>query len=327
MQRSFSFNIVLDSFWGFFWLFSPLPVLSCPESQTLPSVFQQSIVLHAKGTNITYYGIAFPIHGTIYHLPQLFEGKSITYYTIQCHELLHSWISPVWDIHPFSVSCGDIYIIIIFVCKLCYSLFSLSPHPSLSSPSLSVSLSLPSPPFIHHSTAPHRRPDPLNYQPSAIPTMHANPNFSRGTPGRSTYAYGTRRPPPVSALARYEGTPTSEASSQPSPGPTGGSFFKRLIPSRFSRRYENCSRTYMYVAEALSVSMYASFWFSAVLRVHVHVHISFCKYFHPPPTTTSLFHTPSSLLSLSLPLSLPLPSSPFTGALKRNLVPFVSRGA
>ena len=93
-------------------------------------------------------------------------------------------------------------------------------------------------PFIHCSTAPHRRPDPLNYQPSAIPTMHTNPNFSRGTPGRSTYAYGTRRPPPVSALTRFEGTPTSEASSQPSPGPSGGGFFKRLIPSRFSRRYE-----------------------------------------------------------------------------------------
>lgn len=96
----------------------------------------------------------------------------------------------------------------------------------------------------HCSTAPHRRPE-LNFQPP-VATMHANPNFARGTPGRSTYAYGSRRPPPVSAITRYEGTPTTEASSQPSPGPVGGGFFKRLIPSRFSRRY-NSQRRYTHV--------------------------------------------------------------------------------
>lgn len=90
--------------------------------------------------------------------------------------------------------------------------------------------------LTHCSTAPHRRPD-INYQP-AISTMHTNPNFSRGTPGRSTYAYGSRRPPPA-VIHHFEATPTGEASSQPSPGPVGGGFFKRLIPSRFSRRYAN----------------------------------------------------------------------------------------
>lgn len=81
-----------------------------------------------------------------------------------------------------------------------------------------------------HSTAPHRRPD-LH---SAVPTMHGNPNFTRGAPGRSTYAYGTRRPQPQ-VMHHFRDSP-SGASSQPTPGPSSGGFFKRLIPSRFSRR-------------------------------------------------------------------------------------------
>ena len=133
----------------------------------------------------------------------------------------------VWGIHPF--------FIIILHAHYCVS--HVAHYPSLSlSLSLTHTHTHTHTPFLLYSTAPHRRPDPLNYQPSAITTMHTNPNFSRGTPGRSTYAYGSRRPPPVSALTRFEGTPTSEASSQPSPGPSGGGFFKRLIPSRFSRR-------------------------------------------------------------------------------------------
>lgn len=56
-------------FLGVFFGFS-LPILSYSESQTLPSVFQQSIILPAKGTNITYYGVAFP----------LFMAQYITYH-------------------------------------------------------------------------------------------------------------------------------------------------------------------------------------------------------------------------------------------------------
>ena len=86
------------------------------------------------------------------------------------------------------------------------------------------------PSHIIHSTAPHRGRQEMH---SAIPTIHGNPNFTRGAPGRSTYAYGTRRPaPPV--MHHFRDSP-SGASSQPTPGP-GGGFFKRLIPSRFSRR-------------------------------------------------------------------------------------------
>lgn len=80
-------------------------------------------------------------------------------------------------------------------------------------------------------TAPQQRgggatPDLL----SAVPTMHGNPNFTRNAPGRSTYAYGTRRPAP----AVMHHFPPGGA-GQPSPNPNSG-FFKRLIPTRFSRR-------------------------------------------------------------------------------------------
>lgn len=70
-------------------------------------------------------------------------------------------------------------------------------------------------------------------QPST-PTMNDNPNFSRGVPGRSTYSYGTRRPP---AAMHHFVSPEGRENSQPGASPNSG-FFKRLIPTRFSsRRY------------------------------------------------------------------------------------------
>jgi len=84
---------------------------------------------------------------------------------------------------------------------------------------------------LAHSTAPPKRPV-ADF--SAIPTMHGNPNFQRGTPGRSTYAYGTRRPNPTTVQHNFY-TPMG-ASSQPSPSHASAGFFKRFMPSRFSKR-------------------------------------------------------------------------------------------
>lgn len=82
------------------------------------------------------------------------------------------------------------------------------------------------------STAPHTQQRRPAMDLANIPAMPANPNFTRNTPARSTYAYGTRRPSPQSFSQQY--TPTGGASaSQPAPG---GGFFKRLIPVRFSKR-------------------------------------------------------------------------------------------
>ena len=81
-----------------------------------------------------------------------------------------------------------------------------------------------------HSTAPPKRPL-ADF--SAIPTMHGNPNFQRGTPSRSTYAYGTRRPTPTTIQHNFY-VPMG-GNSQPTPTHGSSGFFKRLIPSRFSR--------------------------------------------------------------------------------------------
>ena len=82
------------------------------------------------------------------------------------------------------------------------------------------------------STAPHTQQRRPAMDLANIPSMPANPNFTRNTPARSTYAYGTRRPPQQTFSQQY--TPTGGASaSQPAPG---GGFFKRLIPVRFSKR-------------------------------------------------------------------------------------------
>ena len=97
------------------------------------------------------------------------------------------------------------------------------------------------------STAPHRRSGRggggggrgmgsgtmTDMQPSS-PTMHENSNFTRGIPGRNTYAYGTHRPPPV-AMHHFV-SPDSGDNSQSGASSNSG-FFKRLIPTRFSRRY------------------------------------------------------------------------------------------
>lgn len=81
-----------------------------------------------------------------------------------------------------------------------------------------------------YSTAPPKRPL-ADF--SAIPTMHGNPNFQRGTPSRSTYAYGTRRPNPTTIQHNFY-VPMG-GNSQPTSTHGSSGFFKRLIPSRFSR--------------------------------------------------------------------------------------------
>lgn len=84
------------------------------------------------------------------------------------------------------------------------------------------------------NTAPHSQRRPA-LDLATIPSMPTNPNFTRNTPVRSTYAYGTRSRPPPQFSQQY--TPTGGASaSQPT---AGGGFFKRLIPSRFSKRYSS----------------------------------------------------------------------------------------
>ena len=134
---------------------------------------------------------------------------------------------------------------------------TISPLPTWRLP---MSLSLPSPRGdspCHHlspphveiphvtisplptcSTAPNRRGGGGNTPDlqSAVPTMHGNPNFTRNAPGRSTYAYGTRRPAPAVMHHFSPGGP----SSQPSPSHNSG-FFKRLIPTRFSSRRCVCA--------------------------------------------------------------------------------------
>lgn len=67
---------------------------------------------------------------------------------------------------------------------------------------------------------------------AAIPSMPANPNFTRNAPARSTYAYGTRRPPPPFGQPYA----SSGVAGAPHQAAVGGSFFKRLIPVRFSKR-------------------------------------------------------------------------------------------
>lgn len=81
-------------------------------------------------------------------------------------------------------------------------------------------------------TAPQRRGGATPDLHPAMPTaMQGNANFTRNTPGRSTYAYGTRRP---AAGVMHHFSPGGTA-SQPTPNPNSG-FFKRLIPTRFSSR-------------------------------------------------------------------------------------------
>lgn len=83
------------------------------------------------------------------------------------------------------------------------------------------------------STAPHGTRGRPALDLATIPSMPTNPNFTRNTPARSTYAYGTRSRPPPPFAQQY--IPTGGASaSQPAPG---SGFFKRLIPQRFSKRY------------------------------------------------------------------------------------------
>lgn len=84
------------------------------------------------------------------------------------------------------------------------------------------------------STAPHSQRRPV-LDLATIPSMPTNPNFTRNAPARSTYAYGTRSRPTPLLSQQYAYGPAGGASAlQPAPG-TG--FFKRLIPSRFSKRY------------------------------------------------------------------------------------------
>ena len=92
----------------------------------------------------------------------------------------------------------------------------------------------PPPPHTHtHRTAPQRRQTPD----SIMPTFPGNPNFTRGAASRSTYAFEKKRPP-APPIRHYEAM--GGANSQASPGgPTvGGGFFKRMISSRFSKRYK-----------------------------------------------------------------------------------------
>ena len=82
------------------------------------------------------------------------------------------------------------------------------------------------------STAPHNQRVRPAMDLAAIPSMPTNPNFTRNTPARSTYAYGTRTRPPATFSQQY--IPTGGAGgAQVAPG---GGFFKRLIPQRFSKR-------------------------------------------------------------------------------------------
>ncbi len=72
--------------------------------------------------------------------------------------------------------------------------------------------------------------------------MPPNAGFQRGIPARATFAIGTRTRPPTGSTPHHHHQfyPSQGASSQPTAGPgMGGSFFKRLIPSRFSKRYVN----------------------------------------------------------------------------------------
>ncbi|CAI8017825.1 MAP/microtubule affinity-regulating kinase 3 [Geodia barretti] len=83
------------------------------------------------------------------------------------------------------------------------------------------------------STAPQNQRGRPVMDLAAIPSMPTNPNFTRNTPARSTYAYGTRSRPPPPFGQQYTITGGASAAQQAA---IGGGFFKRLIPNRFSKR-------------------------------------------------------------------------------------------
>ena len=120
-------------------------------------------------------------------------------------------------IHKCCMTCSTFYFLIL----------ALSLALSLS-PSTSPPLPLP-----FSSTAPQNQRGRPVMDLAAIPSMPTNPNFTRNTPARSTYAYGTRSRPPPPFGQQYTITGGASAAQQAA---IGGGFFKRLIPNRFSKR-------------------------------------------------------------------------------------------
>lgn len=109
-----------------------------------------------------------------------------------------------------------------------------------------------------YSTAPQNQQRRPVMDLAAIPSMPANPHFSRNTPARSTYAYGSRRPAPPFAQ-QYNPTGVG-ASGAVQPGGPGSGFFKRLIPVRFSSKrtryvqYNNKLHTVLYIHSTIHAS-------------------------------------------------------------------------
>ena len=98
---------------------------------------------------------------------------------------------------------------------------------------VALTLHLSPSPLPLSSTAPQNQRGRPVMDLAAIPSMPTNPNFTRNTPARSTYAYGTRSRPPPPFGQQYTITGGASAAQQAA---IGGGFFKRLIPNRFSKR-------------------------------------------------------------------------------------------